>query len=103
MIMGDEGVPVQVDGEAWIQAPGYIRIMHKNRAQMLTRDRVSIHQWCTMMLIAFSFGYYSWKCLKIMVICPAFQYLQSGGTFLTSHLLPQTTYPFMNWVYSERK
>ena len=41
MIMGDEGVPVQVDGEAWIQAPGYIRIMHKNRAQMLTRDRVS--------------------------------------------------------------
>ena len=40
MIMGDEGVPVQVDGEAWIQAPGYIRIMHKNRAQMLTRDRV---------------------------------------------------------------
>ena len=42
MIMGDEGVPVQVDGEAWIQKPGYIRIMHKNRAQMLTRDRVGI-------------------------------------------------------------
>ena len=41
MIMGDEGVPVQVDGEAWIQPPGYIRIVHKNRAQMLTRDRVS--------------------------------------------------------------
>ncbi|KAH3804848.1 hypothetical protein DPMN_133140 [Dreissena polymorpha] len=40
MIMGDEGVPVQVDGEAWIQPPGYIRIVHKNRAQMLTRDRV---------------------------------------------------------------
>ena len=40
MIMGDEGVPVQVDGEAWIQAPRYFRIMHKNRAQMLTRDRV---------------------------------------------------------------
>ncbi|KAL4219804.1 hypothetical protein ACF0H5_020216 [Mactra antiquata] len=39
MIMGDEGVPVQVDGEAWIQPPGYIRIVHKNRAQMLTRDR----------------------------------------------------------------
>jgi hypothetical protein len=42
MIMGDEGVPVQVDGEAWIQPPGYIRIVHKNRAQMLTRDRVFI-------------------------------------------------------------
>lgn len=39
-ILGDEGVPVQVDGEAWVQPPGYIRIIHKNRAQMLTRDRV---------------------------------------------------------------
>uniref|UniRef100_A0AAY4DE08 Diacylglycerol kinase n=1 Tax=Denticeps clupeoides TaxID=299321 RepID=A0AAY4DE08_9TELE len=38
-ILGDEGVPVQVDGEAWIQPPGYIRIMHKNRTQTLTRDR----------------------------------------------------------------
>ena len=39
-ILGDEGVPVQVDGEAWIQPPGVIKIVHKNRAQMLTRDRV---------------------------------------------------------------
>ena len=39
-ILGDEGVPVQVDGEAWVQPPGYIRIVHKNRAQTLTRDRV---------------------------------------------------------------
>uniref|UniRef100_A0A670Y8G5 Diacylglycerol kinase n=1 Tax=Pseudonaja textilis TaxID=8673 RepID=A0A670Y8G5_PSETE len=39
-ILGDEGVPVQVDGEAWIQPPGIIKIVHKNRAQMLTRDRV---------------------------------------------------------------
>lgn len=39
-ILGDEGVPVQVDGEAWVQPPGCIRIVHKNRAQMLTRDRV---------------------------------------------------------------
>lgn len=38
-ILGDEGVPVQVDGEAWVQPPGCIRIIHKNRAQMLTRDR----------------------------------------------------------------
>lgn len=30
---------MQVDGEAWIQPPGYIRIVHKNRAQTLTRDR----------------------------------------------------------------
>lgn len=41
-IRGDEGVPVQVDGEAWIQPPGIIKIQHKNRAQMLTRDRVSL-------------------------------------------------------------
>ncbi|XP_056006348.1 diacylglycerol kinase delta-like isoform X5 [Ostrea edulis] len=39
-IMGDESVPAQVDGEAWMQPPGYIHIVHKNRAQMLTRDRV---------------------------------------------------------------
>lgn len=39
-IFGDEGVPVQVDGEAWVQPPGIIKIVHKNRAQMLTRDRV---------------------------------------------------------------
>ncbi|XP_075057862.1 diacylglycerol kinase delta isoform X3 [Mixophyes fleayi] len=38
-VLGDEGVPVQVDGEAWVQPPGYIRIVHKNRTQTLTRDR----------------------------------------------------------------
>uniref|UniRef100_A0A6Q2WUJ3 Diacylglycerol kinase n=1 Tax=Esox lucius TaxID=8010 RepID=A0A6Q2WUJ3_ESOLU len=38
-ILGDEGVPVQVDGEAWVQPPGYINIIHKNRTQTLTRDR----------------------------------------------------------------
>lgn len=43
-ILGDEGVPIQVDGEAWIQPPGVIKIQHKNRAQMLTRDRVSFKQ-----------------------------------------------------------
>lgn len=40
-ILGEEGVPVQVDGEAWIQPPGIVKIVHRNRAQMLTRDRVS--------------------------------------------------------------
>ncbi|XP_069069861.1 diacylglycerol kinase delta isoform X1 [Pleurodeles waltl] len=38
-ILGDDGVPVQVDGEAWVQPPGFIRIIHKNRTQTLTRDR----------------------------------------------------------------
>jgi hypothetical protein len=41
-ILGEEGVPIQVDGEAWVQPPGMIRIIHKNRMQMLCRNRVSI-------------------------------------------------------------
>lgn len=40
-ILGDEEVPIQVDGEAWLQSPGIIRIIHKNRMQMLSRNRVS--------------------------------------------------------------
>lgn len=39
-ILGEEGVPIQVDGEAWIQPPGIIRILHKNRMQMLCRNRL---------------------------------------------------------------
>ncbi|XP_028378811.1 diacylglycerol kinase kappa [Phyllostomus discolor] len=38
-IDGEEGIPVQVDGEAWVQSPGIIKIRYKNAAQMLTRDR----------------------------------------------------------------
>ncbi|XP_071052733.1 diacylglycerol kinase eta isoform X3 [Onthophagus taurus] len=38
-ILGDEGVPVQVDGEAWVQTPGNIRIIHKNRMQVLCRNK----------------------------------------------------------------
>ncbi|XP_067143184.1 diacylglycerol kinase delta isoform X2 [Centruroides vittatus] len=38
-ILGDEGVPVQVDGEAWVQPTGYICIVHKNRTQVLCRNR----------------------------------------------------------------
>jgi diacylglycerol kinase (ATP) len=47
-ILGDEGVPVQVDGEAWVQPPGMIRIIHKNRMQMLCRNRSlenSLRSW----------------------------------------------------------
>ena len=39
-IVGEEGVPVQVDGEAWVQPPGFLKIVHKNRAQMLVKDKV---------------------------------------------------------------
>ncbi|XP_052028091.1 diacylglycerol kinase kappa, partial [Apodemus sylvaticus] len=38
-INGEDGVPVQVDGEAWIQKPGLIKIKYKNSAQLLMRDR----------------------------------------------------------------
>ncbi|KAM4818624.1 diacylglycerol kinase kappa [Thomomys bottae] len=38
-IDGEEGIPVQVDGEAWVQKPGLIKIKYKNAAQMLMRDR----------------------------------------------------------------
>ncbi|XP_068687349.1 diacylglycerol kinase delta-like isoform X1 [Montipora foliosa] len=43
-----ESVPVQVDGEAWMQSPGYIKIVHKNRTQMLVRDRefeTTLKEW----------------------------------------------------------
>lgn len=40
MFPGEEGVPIQVDGEAWTQPPGIVRIVHKNRVQMLCRNRV---------------------------------------------------------------
>ncbi|XP_064455539.1 diacylglycerol kinase eta-like [Ornithodoros turicata] len=47
-ITGDEGVPVQVDGEAWVQPPGCICIVHKNRTQILCRNRQyesTVKQW----------------------------------------------------------
>ncbi|XP_028165995.1 diacylglycerol kinase eta [Ostrinia furnacalis] len=47
-ILGEECVPVQVDGEAWLQPPGCVRIIHKNRAQMLCRSRTlenSLRAW----------------------------------------------------------
>ncbi|PRD25885.1 UNVERIFIED_CONTAM: Diacylglycerol kinase eta [Trichonephila clavipes] len=42
IIKGVEGVPVQVDGEAWIQPPGYICIIHKNQTQVLCRNKNSL-------------------------------------------------------------
>ncbi|XP_045624298.2 diacylglycerol kinase delta isoform X2 [Procambarus clarkii] len=45
---GEDGVPIQVDGEAWTQPPGIVRIVHKNRVQMLCRNRdleVSLKTW----------------------------------------------------------
>lgn len=60
-ILGDEGVPVQVDGEAWLQPPGLIRIVHKNRMQMLCRNRVQFHLNYKRRSIFF---------IKILICCP---------------------------------
>lgn len=38
VICGDEAIPVQVDGEPWLQPPGVIHIVHKNRAQVLVHN-----------------------------------------------------------------
>ena len=38
-IQGNEPVPVQVDGEPWMQTPAVIHINHKNTVQLLSRDR----------------------------------------------------------------
>uniref|UniRef100_A0A0N5A8D0 DAGKa domain-containing protein n=1 Tax=Syphacia muris TaxID=451379 RepID=A0A0N5A8D0_9BILA len=40
VVTGDEPIPVQVDGEPWLQPPGVIEIVHKNRAHMLVHDPV---------------------------------------------------------------
>jgi len=37
-----EKVPMQVDGEAWLQEPGIVSVVHKNRARMLAKNKVSI-------------------------------------------------------------
>ncbi|KAK6052152.1 hypothetical protein COOONC_10343 [Cooperia oncophora] len=36
--MGTDPIPVQVDGEPWLQPPGIMQIVHKNRAQLLVRN-----------------------------------------------------------------
>ena len=44
-----EEMPVQVDGEAWLQKPGNIVVSHKNKARMLVKDK------------AFTQTFESWK------------------------------------------
>ena len=34
-----EELPVQVDGEAWLQKPGTVVVSHKNKARMLVKDK----------------------------------------------------------------
>ena len=41
VIEGKEKVPMQVDGEAWLQDPGVIEVTHKNKARMIVKDKVS--------------------------------------------------------------
>lgn len=47
-ILGNTTVPVQVDGEPWLQQPGVVRISFKNQVEMLRRDRgfeQRMHEW----------------------------------------------------------
>lgn len=42
VIEGKEKVPMQVDGEAWLQDPGVIEVTHKNKARMIVKDKVRL-------------------------------------------------------------
>ena len=42
VIEGKEKVPMQVDGEAWLQEPGVIMVTHKNKARMIVKDKVCV-------------------------------------------------------------
>ncbi len=39
ILCGTEELPLQVDGEAWLQKPGTIIISHKNKTRMLVKDK----------------------------------------------------------------
>eukprot|EP00118_Oscarella_pearsei_P006053 m.27659 g.27659 ORF g.27659 m.27659 type:complete len:1297 (+) comp30246_c0_seq2:58-3948(+) len=49
-IYGECPIPCQVDGEAWLQPPGQIKMTHKNRVQMLARNKAfysTLQSWKT--------------------------------------------------------
>jgi hypothetical protein len=64
-LVGEEGVPIQVDGEAWVQPPGMIRIIHKNRMQMLCRNKVNTFGVRMHSLVLFTIFYVYGLFLKI--------------------------------------
>jgi hypothetical protein len=65
-LVGEEGVPIQVDGEAWVQPPGMIRIIHKNRMQMLCRNKVSSYRVRMHRLVLFTVSFVYGFFLKII-------------------------------------
>ncbi len=48
VLMGPDKIPMQVDGEAWLQDSGTIVLSHKNKARMIVKDKVqsTLDQYC---------------------------------------------------------
>jgi diacylglycerol kinase (ATP) len=47
-VHGPDTLPMQVDGEAWLQEPGIIVVSHKNKARMIFKDKTfsqSLESW----------------------------------------------------------
>ena len=86
-ILGNEGVPVQVDGEAWVHPPGIIRIMHKNRVQLICRDRVSLKTTAFVPLSFYLCYYY------LLPFSPTDDGTAGPGRFQLSGLVPGTRTP----------
>lgn len=42
IIHGPDKLPMQVDGEAWLQEPGIIVVSHKNKARIIFKNKVKI-------------------------------------------------------------
>ena len=45
-IHGPDTLPMQVDGEAWLQDPGIIVVSHKNKARIIFKNKVCGYSVC---------------------------------------------------------
>ena len=54
LLPGDEPIPLEVDGEAWLQRPGIVKIEHKNTVQVLAKDKVTLNNLYIVLLTLIS-------------------------------------------------